>query len=257
VIVMVIGMFAVVGVAAAGAAGPGGPVGPPGPGGGAAIGGATAGMIVLGLLAIVGTLAALALKITGHVFCLPSPDAYGSRGLAVATLALVLTNLGCTLLNWVITLVALGSAAFHQMANPMAVGGTPSTAANVVNWIGILAGLGAFFVFLFYLRSLALATGYEGLARNIITFLITSLVGPIVLVLVSCIGCFAAGATMGAAMAKQNPNAPPNAAGPVAAMGAIGMICGGVWVIYFIAMFVWWVILLFQTRTAVGSRLRD
>ena len=123
-------------------------------------------------------------------------------------------------------------------------------------WIGALAGIGAFFVFLFYLRSLAQATRNEGLARNIITYVITSLVAPVGLCVLTCVGFMIMGAGMAAAM---NPPKQGGAANPfagIAAMGAMSFVCIGMWVIYMIAMGVWWLILLFQTRSAVGTQLR-
>jgi hypothetical protein len=211
---------------------------PPGAGAGE-LAGATGGMAILGLLAIGGTFGALALKVTGHVFCLRSPDGYGSRRLAVTTLALVLTNLGCTVLDWVITLIAMGSAGLNLIANPMAVGARTIGAMTVVSWIGILAGLGAFFVFLLYLRSLARATGHEGLARNIVTYVLTVLAAPVALCPFSC---FAFGVFMGK--------------GTTVAGLAVGVVCLGTWGISIVAWCVWWIILLVQTRAAVGSRLR-
>ena len=194
---------------------------------------------ILGPLAIVGTLGVLALKVTGHVFCLRSPDGHGSRGLAVATLLLVLTNLGCTVLDWAITLTALGSDGLNLVANPMAISARPIGETTVVSWIGILAGLGAFFVFLFYLRSLARATEHEGLARNIEAYVVTVFAAPVVL----CPFSFWA---FGIFMAK----------GATAAGLAVGVVCLGMWGICIVAMCVWWIMLLVRTRAAVGRRSR-
>jgi len=193
----------------------------------------------------------------GHVFCLPSPDAYGSKGLAMATLILMVTNLGCTVLAWIISFIAVGSQAMNNVANPMAVGGASNAAANVINWIGALAGLGAFYVFLFYIRSLAQVTGFDGLARSTVIYMITTVAGTVALFIATCAG-LALGAGLAAGAAA--PNKQGQMGNPAAAfgtMGALGLVCGGVWIIYFLGMGIWWIILVVQARNAVGTRVRD
>jgi len=250
-IVAVIVLIAIVGMAfGAMAPGPGGA-----PGGAGNLAGATVGVIVLGLLVIVGSLAILALKITGHYFCLPSPDAYGARPLAIVTLVLALTQGACTLLQWLISLIVLGSAGFEAVANPMAFGAASNALSTVIGWINALAGLGLFFVFLFYLRALALATGNTSLARNIVTYVIVVLVGPFVLILVSCIGMFVMAAGAAAAQGKAGGGG-GNPVGAMAAMGATGIVCMGIWAVAFLGLFIWWIMILVQTRAAVGARVR-
>jgi hypothetical protein len=257
-IVLVIGMFAVMGAAFGAMAGPP----PAGPGGaaGKAAGGAVAlgaGIIILGILAILGSLVALGLKITGHAFCLPSPTAYGSKGLAVATLVLVLTHLGCQILNWIISFASLGAQGLQAVANPMGAGAAANVLATIIGWIGILAAAGAFYVFLFYMRSLAQVTGYDGLARNIVIYAITTVAASVGLCLVSCAGIAIAAGMAGAAAAQQQQGGGVgNPGAAIAGMGALGLVCGGVWVLYFLGMFIWYIVILVQTRGAVATRLR-
>jgi hypothetical protein len=260
-IVLVIGMFAVMGAAFGAMAGPP-PAGPGGAAGKIAGGAVTlgAGIIILGILAILGTLAALGLKITGHVFCLASPTAYSSKGLAVATLVLVLTNLGCMVLNWIIAFASLGAGGLNAVANPVGVGGATAAAgvlAQIVSWVGALAGLAAFYVFLFYMRSLAQVTGYDGLARNIIIYVITTVAGSVGLCLVSCAGIAIAAGMAGAAAAQQQQGGGVgNPGAAIAGMGVLGIVCGGVWLLYILGMFIWYIVILVQTRGAVATRLR-
>jgi hypothetical protein len=252
-IVIVIIAVAVVGMAfAAAAPGPGGA-----PGGAGKIAGATAGVVIMGILAIVGSLVALGLKITGHYFCLPSPEAYGARALAMTTLILAVVQVGCTFVQWIITIITLGAAGLGNVGNPMAFGAASNVLATIVNWIGILAGIGLFFVFLFYLRSLALATGNTGLARSVVTFMIVVLVGPVVLVLLSCIGGFVMAAAGAAAAAPGKGGGPANPGAGLAAMGAMGIVCVGIWVLALLGIFIWWIMLLVQTRAAVGNQVRN
>jgi hypothetical protein len=258
-LLLAVGLFAIMGSAFAGmgAAAAAGPGAAPGQAVGqvAALG---AGIVILGILAIVGSLASLALRVTGHVFCLPSPNAFGSRSLAIATLALVLTSLGCTLLQWIITFATLGSRGLGAIANPMMMGAATNALSTVVSWIGGLAGLAAFFVFLFYLRSLALATRHDGLARNIIRYVISVVAGSVGLCVASCLGTVVMAAAVGAAAAQQRPGAAGmgNPGAALAGMGAMGLVCGGVWVLFALGMFVWYIVLIVQTRGAVATRLR-
>jgi len=160
------------------------------------------------------------------------------------------------LLNWIITFASLGAHGLQAVANPVGFSAATNAAATGVNWIGALAGLGAFYVFLVYLRSLALATGYDGLARNIIMYIITTLASVPVLCLATCVGAFFIGMAGAAAARNQQAGGMGNPQAAVAGMGALGIVCVGIWLLAGLGMFIWYVVILVQTRGAVASQLR-
>ena len=263
-LILVIGIFVVAGASFAALARGGQQAPVPGQvvGGVAALG---AGIIILAILSILGNVASMGLKVTGHIFCLPSPEAHGAKPLALTTLICYGTYVAFTLLNLLLTFIALGSQGMAVFANPMGAAAAPptvtshaaSTLANVASWIGGLALLGSLYVFLFYIRALAQATGFDSLARSTVIWMITS-VSAFVALCVSTFGgfCLTVG-TAGVMAGQQKQGQPPNLGAALGTMGAFAFICGGAWVIYYLGMLVWWIIIVVQARNAVGTQIRD
>jgi predicted Zn finger-like uncharacterized protein len=237
-----------------------------------------AGGVILAVLSAIATFAGRALEITAFIFCLYAPSKYGAKGLAIATL--ILAGLG--LMASCGGLIPMGAAAGVNAANPN-FGGNPGfpnnpgfpppppprnptpafLGGNPIGSVGPLFYFIQVIVFLFFLRSVALACREDGLARSIVGLII--LIG--VTCLVACLSIcgmvmaafgFAASAASQAAKNQQMGGPPPDPSNLFAAMGAVGIIGIIVMVILallFLAALIWYFVTLFQVRTAVANHM--
>ena len=130
------------------------------------LGGLAAGGFLILLLWGGAGLTSFVLKIVGSIFCLPSPEPRGARILALITLILLGVSAVASLLS------ASTSTFNHGMATvgPFAYFGGMGPGPIVIGLWGI--DLGAFGVFLFYMRSLALVLKENDLLRRIIVYVI-------------------------------------------------------------------------------------
>jgi hypothetical protein len=208
-------------------------------GGPAAGAGAVGGLVILAVVGVLGGLACYVMRIVGHVFCLPSPEARGARMLALVTVILVFLELGCQVLGWVVSVGQFGMAGLAGAANPMPVAGGMAAAAGLellLTGVRLLATVAWFFVFMFYLRAIALITGNDWLAANIVKFMITSV--AVVVGWVVWIGVIIAVGRAG---------------------GAAGGIClcvtGIAALVIGVGMLIWYIQILVNTRNALASRM--
>ncbi len=199
-------------------------------------------MVMVVVFAVAG-LALQVLTLVGYAHCAAAPPMYGARGLGLATMVLGVSNL-------VLGLVSLGMQLLEggMMAAPrrgmLDLGGAGVT--GVVDLLSGVMGVAVIFVFLFFLRAVALNWNEVSLARNVIGLVI--LVGVLVALFVAVFA--AMGATLLAAMegggfgqaGARDPNL-----GPVA--GALGLVCllaAGA-----LGALVWYIVLLVMTRNAI------
>ncbi len=228
-----------------------------GPGGVKAEAASQVGHKVVAVLGMLVTFAALGLKVAGLYFCLPSPQVNAGKGLAMASLILGAGEGLCQALLMVVSIATRGLASLGGGANPMLFankGAAGLLIAFALLWVVVV--IADFFVFLVYLRSIALTTGYASLARNVIIYIITVLAAPVALCVISCAGAMVMGMTMAAAAGPQKQGGQADPAAAFAAGGAMGLVCVGIWLIFFLAMIIWRIVLVFQTRNAAGTQVR-
>jgi hypothetical protein len=214
--------------------------------------GAAGGLIALALGTIAGIFVCYVTKIVGHVLCLPSGEARGCRALALTTVILVFTELGLIILGWALGVAQAGMAGLAGAANPMpdladaAVAGV----SLVVGWSRVLAAVAGFFVFLFYLRAVALVTGNDWLAENIVKFMYAvggCIVGVIIMMIIMR-------ALVGGATARMAANrGDPGGAGVGICLCGCGFCITELAV--GISMLVWYIRILGNTRNALACRM--
>lgn len=200
-------------------------------------------------LMILGQFAKWVMQTIGHVFFLWIPDRTGAgrRPLAIASLSLWAAQLILTIGSWM--LICLGNGLRNQASGGLGLG------ANCFSLISMLCDLAWFFVFMFFLRSIALAMRNDGLARTLVIFMI---VVPVfaVLAVVGFIGVVCLGGLTAAGLASN-----ANSAGGGAAIGTGWMILVfGVMILIFViwlALWIWYVVLLHQVRGSVSQRLGE
>jgi hypothetical protein len=227
--------------------------------GGAAAGGGLAAFVafvilfISYLLLIVGSFVEWILQSVGQVFFLWVPHRVGTgrRPLAIATVVLWFAQLALTLFSW-------GSVAVRIFLE--LIGNSNASTAlglgnNCLSLVHGLCGLAWFFVFMFLLRSIARACGNERLERTILIF---TIIVP-VFGLVSLLGFF--GLICGGIMAMGGFGAAGVSPQTIGGLGIGWLIALGVFTILFlviyIALWVWWVVILHQARGAVTDRLNE
>jgi predicted Zn finger-like uncharacterized protein len=237
---------------AAGAAASNGPnSGTAGAGGGAVVVAAAVVAVASYLLILVGSLVEWVLQSVGQVFMLwvPSRAGTGRRPLAIVTVALWFAQLALTLFSWGTILLRIITDMTGNYDASIAIG----LGNNCLSLVHFACGVGWFFVFMFLLRSIARGCGEEGLARGLLIFTIIALVFGVVSVLAFFgLVCGGGAALIGFGAAGVTPQT-------VAGLGfgwlaAIVVFLLLFLVLYF-ALWIWWVVLLHQTRGAVTARL--
>jgi hypothetical protein len=245
-----VSMLSLVGAARAGAAG-----GDPGAGLGSGIVLLLVTIVVYGL----GGLTSLGLTVTGHVFTLAAPPKHGARTLAMVALILLGATLACSLLGGLLGGVGGGTSTTVVNGRVITTGGGPGIGA----YIGMIsyATLPAYWlVFLFCIRSLGLGMSDQGVSKGAIALMIVLGVDVLLTCLLPCIG-FAVVMMSARSAAMNAQNAPnPDAAmggmmGSLFAGGIVMMIMLGILVLVYLATYIWYVVLLFQTRGAIDRHL--
>jgi predicted Zn finger-like uncharacterized protein len=225
-----------------------------GGGGTATAGGAVMGAIVVvfvgyGVL-LLAQLVNLILGTTGHVFFLKIPDKPGAgrRSLAIAALSLWGASILALFLYFAMN--CLGGFLGGSRGSG---GALFSFAGLCFNLIGLACYVAWFFVFMFLLRSVALAMGNHALARQLVTYMI---VAPVSLVLaffgiigVACIG----GAAI-AGMASSSSGSGQNVASAGMGLLIVIVVVYGLILLLFLALWIWYIVLLHQTRGAIKAR---
>ncbi len=182
---------------------------------------------------VLGMLTSYALQITAEAYCLGAPRDQGARGLAIASLILLLTSLVLWLPAWVLAL-------FGEAANPMLVGRGASI-VGLLNLVGSLTFLVQVFVFLFFLRAAALGAGHRNLAQSIVYLMVVG--GAEVLIYLGMIGLIVVGAGAGRRAEAEGL--------PLMFLG-----CTCLFLIFGLGFLVWYIITLFQMRTAFAHPTR-
>jgi hypothetical protein len=175
--------------------------------------------------------------------------------LALATVILVFTELGGQILTWVISFAQHGLAGLAGDANPMpgmgGMGGMAAAGATlVVGGIRLLATVAGFFVFMSYLRAIALITGNDWLASNIVKFMITSVAVVVGGFLMMIVMVAVVGGMAGRAAANQGD---PGAVG--AGAGVCGCLFGLTALVVGVGMLIWYIQILVNTRNALAGRM--
>ncbi|HEV3082162.1 MAG TPA: MJ0042-type zinc finger domain-containing protein [Gemmataceae bacterium] len=198
----------------------------------AAAGRAVGGALAFLVLVVIMFLSAGALVITGEVFCLFAPSKFNAKTLATTTL--VLTGGGIVLYGGGLLLGPFGI--FVMIFAALAL-----QAANIV--------------FLFFLRAVAKCLkdwSLEGSARNLTIVYVASVIGWVIIFVLALIIGFAA--LGGAAVVPGQGKVPvPGAAGPGAGTYVVGCLTC-VDAILGVISFIWFIVVLVQTRNSITNR---
>jgi hypothetical protein len=217
--------------------------------------GARTGFVILMLGAILMQAVTYGVKVYGHYLGMSVPAGSGTRlkSLAVATFGLFAVMAGMWLSAAGIGFVTSPGTGFSM--NPLSsLGGGFGTIATIVsaglNLIGSLCYLAGFIVFILYLRGVARAVRRKDLANNAKYYLIIVIVAVIVAVV---LGGMAVAALGFAAVTGSGPGGQPGAGATGAAIGGgllfLGLTCLGS--VGSLALFIWYIVLLFRMRSAV------
>jgi hypothetical protein len=241
-LVMLLCVFVFIGGAASAASG--------GKGSAAGAGAAVGGLIFAAVVYLLGLFAALVMRIVGHAFCLPSPVEHGAKGLALATLLCIAGNVACSIFSILVSIAGSGMSA--AASNPFGFGAA-SGASQALNLLGGLLAFAGAVLFLFYMRALALVLGAHGLARSIVSYMITVAVSVGVGVALFCVFAAVMAGSMASIMGG-GQNAGAQGSSGLAAVGALGLVFGCIAVVGALALFIWWIMLLVQVRAVVATR---
>ena len=162
------------------------------------------------------------LSLIGNIICLAAPPKYGAKNLAVATLILMSVSAVCQLVSFLVA--------------PLGI-------------VGGLAYAAGFFVFLFFLRALARCLRADSLEASVKNLLILYgvTIGLTIVTVILVVG-LGAGAALAAARGGGNPGA---AGAGLGAMALVGLGCGCIDILAGLAAFIWYIIVLVQTRTQI------
>lgn len=221
------------------------------------------GMIFFVVLNKLVNYSALGLDIAGHGLNMSVPPWRGTslKGLAITTFSLYASTAGLMLLVDVVSLSTVGMVGMGSLGgSPFPIGGAAG-AAPLLLAIGVmflLCMLAGWFCFMFLLRGIALAFGKHGLAKTIVSYMITAVSIVAGGVLLSCIGVMVFGAAMFNMAASAGPGGPnPQAMGNAGIMGGmLALVFGCIAVLVALAMVVWYIVILFQVRGVIDSYLR-
>jgi hypothetical protein len=206
------------------------------------------GVVVVAIIGGVMMLIAVVVSLVGQIFCLAAPPKYGAKTLAIVTLILAVLSFLLTGVGEVAGMVGGMGAAANQAA--MA-GGRLLT---IVGQIGRLTSLAQLFVFLFFLKAVARCIRADGLERSVKSLIIlfaVMVVGFLVVMLVSMLAV--AGVMAGGAGGGGKDVEAPAAA--MAGVGILVLVCGCAEGLLALAGFIWYIIVLVQTRMALGDYL--
>jgi hypothetical protein len=122
-----------------------------------------------------------------------------------------------------------------------------------------LLTLAEFICFLIFLRGVAVVMKKQGLAQTLLYYMIAVPVYALTLLVVPFIMAFAFGAAMFSVVSTANSHnasaAAGNAAGAGVALFVGGLACMGVEILIGLGLFIWYMVLLYQVRSAVDGWL--
>lgn len=204
---------------------------------------------VVGGLVILLALGRLACALTGEGFCMavaPTRKTQVLRGLAIAVFCMGIANL---ILPWVSAGVSFGLARYG--------GGCVGLAGNGL--FSVLA-LAEFICFCLFLRGVAAVMKKDGLAQNVLFYMIATIVfGALVGLMAFVLPFVGAAAIIGIGASSAGSNNASATAGNMAGAGAAvligGVVCGALLLLIGLALFIWYIILLYQVRGTVDRWL--
>lgn len=204
-------------------------------------------LLIVDIFMVVGGLIILGVRIAGQVFCVAAPRKHGAKGLAMA--ALLLTIVGLLLL-----LGISGLGLFERASGkpPLPMDGEPASALSMVlNMLSNGAVLFESIVFLLFLRAVALGVHDRALSQRIVYLM---MVGGTIVVFIIGVLVIGRDRTTGATM----PGADPQALGQREFENAsplLGLFGCTFWIL-FVTFSVWYIVTLFQVRSAIAVHLR-
>jgi hypothetical protein len=198
------------------------------------------------------------LSLTGQVFCLFAPPAHGARVLAIISLSL--TGLVVALALFGGLLGSLGprtvqyqlSSSSNMSAPPPPVVTPAAGAGSDLSGVRGLIQFAQWIVFLFFLRAVAQGVRRPELARGVVALVISIGVGVAASFVLFCGGVALAGTLLLTALRNQDPSAVWQQAGGTA---VVALIVGGLIVMVWLGLWIWYVILMFQVREGIGRYL--
>ncbi len=215
-----------------------------GPGAGPPSGAVAFGGGIIIFFCIVGLLglAELIVRLIGWGMCMQVPSGRGSpaRGLCIAAFCCAC---GAVLLG--VTSGFISGASSGIAGNPMAFMG----ASNAVGWIGNVLALAAFILWIFFLRAVCLELRNSAVAGKVLTFFIAELVFAVLSTLLVVVMLVVIGAAMFGAVQRGG------------GLGAVGggliafMIMIGLIVLVYVALYVWYVLIVQDVRGVVERHL--
>lgn len=187
----------------------------------AALTGAPPGLLAMGLfLGIAALFGGAILQLVGQCLCLAAPPSQGARGFIIAAIACIVGSL----LLGVIDGVQRGAAGPMQQQG----------ATTALSALGFLLGLAGNVLFLLFLRAVALSFRFRELASDVIRYLVL-LCGFPFFVIASAILLPIIAATMQGGMLRN----------------VVALIWFVVFLVYVVAVIVWYIRLIRQTRDAI------
>lgn len=207
-------------------------------------------MIVVLLL----NLAHVVVNLAGHGFTLATPPRRGwsTKPLGISSFSCLAAGTLCFVLGYLWMIVTLGLIA----ADPFGRVGAGAGVGAAAPLIGLLFLLGAglylagSIVFMFYLNNVCLRIKRNDLAKNVIVCFIVIVGGTVVAMLISCLWFALIPSMVGS---SRNVG---EAVGSGYAMLYVGLVLFGLMALVGLAIYIWYIVLLYQVRGAVDTYVR-
>jgi predicted Zn finger-like uncharacterized protein len=192
-------------------------------------------------------------------FMVPDKPGTGLRGLGITTAILGIAIVAFDVLAMLVSMAEVGSMA---LTGRLYMG---STAGNMVGLLSFLCMLGHIPVAIFFLRAIALEMKRKDLARHLVMWLIwfgILILTSIVLTVVLCGIGMIIGASMMNAFSSAGTGSGSTGSAAGTAMGGFALMfyisCATMLLLSLalLALYIWYVILVFQLRNAVDYKLR-
>ena len=205
------------------------------------------GCLLYGLMGLMG-LAYVATTTTGMGFCMgvaPTRKVAGLKGLAIAAFS-------CAIAYLIVPVVTFGGGALMYRNGGGCV---------IIPGYGLwgLVFLAECICFMLFLRGVAVVMKQEALAKNVLFSMMGNIVYAMLAPIVPVVLAFALGAAMFSSIAASGPRNASGAAGNVAGTGAAFAIGGGICMVLMfligLGLFIWYMVLVHQVRSAVSARL--
>jgi hypothetical protein len=198
--------------------------------------GAGIGMIILYIVLGLGSLATTVLQTTGNGFCMaiPTKEGTGRKPLAIATFCCI-----CGMI--VLQLMSCGLLFVFR--------GRGQVLGQVIGLSPTLVFIGYFVCYMLFLRAVAVAMQEPDLAKQCLIYMITVLGLAVLMPVLWCLIAIFSGLAMFGVAA--NTQSPEGMAGGMGAFFVLGMICNLILVCVWIALVIWYVVLIHRVRNAV------